>query len=115
MDFSEKRVTEIPLKELWNQKGLISAIRKGYLSEDGIKNILRKNPVKFIIANIGDPLEHIQPDKCYEFWKTEIQSHLVKDPDRSIQLENYPGEYAYLASEWSKQSGQQMILLEKLH
>jgi hypothetical protein len=115
MEPSKRAVIEIPMKEIWDQEGVIEATRDRYLSADDLKNMLKKFPVEFVIANAGDRLKSIPVYKCYEFWKSEVKSHLVSCPDEPFRLEDFPGEYAYLASEWSGEIQTPIVLLEKYH
>lgn len=40
---------------------------------------------------------------------------MVEDPDSGFQLNDFPGEYAYLASEWSGGIQTPIVLLEMHH
>ncbi len=115
MDPSQRVVVKMPLSEIWDDHGPIVAHHKRYLRADDIKAMLRLSPVQFIVANVGDPLTVIPLDQCFTFWKSEVQDHLVADPDGPIRLEKLPGEYAYLASEWSGGTSTPIVVLEKLH
>ena len=107
-------VTEIPLKEIWNKEIIVSRDRKRYIKENDIKELLRKARAQFIVANIGDNLKWIPEDDCFSFWKNEVKIHLV-DPNKNHVLEDFPGEYFYLASEWKAKSSNSVILLEMYH
>ena len=113
MEHVKRVVTEIPLKEIWNHEGAIEAIRDRYLSANALKNMLKKFPVEFVIANVGDPLKSVPISMCYDFWKSEVKAHLVSNPEESFRLEDFPEEYAYLASEWSGEIQNPIVLLEK--
>jgi ribosomal protein L19E len=114
MKFSDKKVTEIPLKNIWNNTGLFNAHRNNYLTRDEVKQLIRQGPVTFIIANIGERLIWVDPNKFYDLWKSEIKDHLVTNPDE-IDPDKYPGYYAYLTSEWTSDYNGKLILLEKFH
>ena len=94
-------VNRIPLDKLWNERGDINARRKRWLTKSGLRELLRKCRVEFYVADIGHPLRRVDVSKCYDFWKSEAEVHVVEDPDSDYQIEDFPGEYAYLASEWS--------------
>ena len=115
MEFSKRIVTEIPIKEIRGQEVTIEVTRVHYLRADDLKSMLKKHPVEFIIANIGDTLKSIPITECFEFWKSEVESHLVHDPKAPIRLEDFPGEYAYSASEWAGEISNPIVLLEKYH
>jgi hypothetical protein len=115
MNLSERVVTEIPIKEIWDKDGTIEATRDSYLSADELRDMLRKFPVEFIIANVGEHLKSIPVHMCYEYWKSEVKEHLVSAPEKPFRLEDFPGEYAYVASEWSGEIQTPIVLLEKYH
>lgn len=68
----------------------------------------------FVLADIGSKLKWIDPDNCYQFWKEEIRERLAENPDK-FYLNDFPDGYAYLASEWTSEDGEPIILLEKTH
>jgi hypothetical protein len=108
-------VTELPLSRLWDAEGDIEAIRERWLTRDSLQQILRKYPVEFIIADVGQPLRQVTVARCYEFWKSEVERHLAPDPETGFRLEDFPGLYAYCASEWSGEIMTPIVLLEKHH
>jgi hypothetical protein len=115
MKQSEKVVIEIPVKKLWNAEGEISAIRGRYLSRNEIKELLKSRPPSFVVADVGLKLEWISIKEGFQFWKEEVESHLVEDVNR-ISLAKYPDQYGYVASEWrSSQVNEPIVLLEKYH
>ncbi len=108
-------MTRIPLNTLWDEEGEVAATRTRSLSKSVLTEMLSKYPVEFYVADIGQSLRRVEVHKCYSFWKSEVKAHLVNDTDEKIILENYPGEYAYVASEWSGEIQAPIVLLEKLH
>ena len=60
-------------------------------------------------------LRRVDVTKCYDFWKSEVKAHVVNDPESGFRLDGYPGEYAYVASEWSGELQSPIVLLEKHH
>jgi hypothetical protein len=52
-------------------------------------------------------------ERRFDFWK-ETKPHIA-EPQRPIILKEFPGEIAYVASEWRGQNGQCLILLESYH
>jgi len=109
----EKIVTVMPLTEIWNSQGRIEATRERVLGLDDLKGMLSRFPVEFVVANPGHPLEWISVEKCYEFWKSEVKVHLASADQFS--LEEFPGDYAYVASEWSGELQTPVVLLEMYH
>jgi hypothetical protein len=115
MDFKLRIVTELPLKELWKDDGSACTRRIRYLTANDITELLRNSPVEFVIADVGQPLRWILPEKCYEFWKTDVRLHLAS-PENRVSLDDFPDAYCYFASEWESQVGTtKVIALEKTH
>ena len=114
MDNSIRLVTKIPLSEIWKFDQDFDSNRKYYLNEEQINNILQISKVDFIVADVGHHLHWVGADHCYDVWKNEIKNHLA-NLNEHIILENYPDNYAYLASEWTTKSLIPIILLEKIH
>ena len=108
-------VAHIPVERLCDDEGDIEAHRERWLSKSALREMLRQYPVEFFIADVGIPLRRVEIGKCYQFWKSEVEPHLVEDPNSGFRLEDYPGEYAYLASEWSGDIQAPLVLLEKHH
>ncbi len=114
MNLSQKRIIQIPILELWNDDRILELKRNRYLTRKEIVEILTKGPVEFVIANIGDKLTWIPTSKCFEIWKSDIKEHVVENPEH-IELEDYPEDYAYIASEWEGLQDRPIILLETCH
>ncbi len=114
MDISLKVVTEIPLVELWTHEGFIEARRERYLVKNELKEMLKQSPVEFVIANVGDKLTWIPVGKCYENWTSKIKAQVTNDLDR-FELEEFPSNFIYVASEWTGKIQTPIILLEKHH
>jgi hypothetical protein len=83
------------------------------MTSEEIRLLLSQTNVSFVIANIGDQLNWIDPEHCFTFWKSEVQEQIADNPDR-IDLDKFPSGYAYLASRWTSDE-YPIILLEKLH
>lgn len=113
MNFCNKIVNEIPLKQIWNYEGFIDLKRIKYINLIEIKELLNQYPVEFVIADIGKKLKWISIENCYDHWVNEIKKHIAYDYD-IINIEEYPESYAFIASIW-KNEKQSIILLEKYH
>ncbi len=50
-------VTNIPLKEIWNDEILVSRVRKRYIEENDIKELLRQGPANFIVGQHWNQFE----------------------------------------------------------
>jgi hypothetical protein len=108
-------VTRLPLERLSDDERDIEASRERFLSKEALRDILRRYPVEFVVAEVGSPLKYVEVAKCYEFWKSEVEAHIVADPESGFRLEDFRGQYAYVASEWSGQIQTPIVLLEKHH
>lgn len=111
----QRIVTKLPLNELWSDVEFIIAKRERYLNKENLRQILKNFPVEFIVADIGLKLQRISIDKCYGFWKSEVERHLIDNPEKRFNIESFPDEYAYMASEWTGEFLTPIILLEKYH
>ena len=114
MNICNKIVTYGPLQEIQLGNGMTIFERISDLTRLDLKSILRFGSVQFIVANIGDKLKIIDTENCFDFWKREVARHLA-DPFEKIDLDCYPDNYAYFASEWKGQASFPIILLEKVH
>ena len=114
-DPSMRTVNQMPLDHLWGEDGEIEATRERWLSERALCEMLQKHPVEFYVADIGHPLRRVDVAKCYDFWKSEVRTHVVDAPESGFRLDAFPGEYAYVASEWSGGLQTPIVLLEKHH
>ncbi len=104
----------MPLEFIRTDEEQIEASRERYLTLAELTEMLKLQPVAFIVADIGAPLQRIPVDKCYEFWQSEVKPHIL-NPDGKADLSNLPEEYGYLASEWSGRIEVPIVLLEKMH
>ena len=111
----KKIVTHTPLLELWDDDGPIAARRKRYLTLEDVRSMLCQYAVEFVVAEVGTPLKWIPVHKCFDFWRSEVKSHLVTNPDEGFLLEDFPNEYAYVASEWSGELQTPVVVLEMYH
>lgn len=114
LQLSQKQVVKMPMDQLWTDAELLPAIRKENLITAQVRDLLRKGPIQFVIANCGDKLVWVPINTCYDFFKSELSTHLVDNPDY-IYLDEYKGAYAYSASRWICPSFPVIVLLEKLH
>ncbi len=108
-------VIRIPLDELWDDSGPLIAERVRCLSKLDLRELVRLGAVTFYVAEGGGPLRRVEPAECFDFWKSEIEPHLVDPPEKRIYLDDYPDGYAYVASEWKTNDGTSVVLLEMYH
>jgi len=112
---STRIVTRLPLDRLWDDDGDIAAHRERYLSRALLREMLRKYAVEFYLADIGSPLRRVDVKECYKFWKSEAAANVVDEPEAGFRLEDFPGQFAYVSSEWSGEIQTPIVLLEKHH
>jgi hypothetical protein len=110
----ERIVTTIPLEFIWTDEERVEASRKRYLTPTDLTEMLKTHPVEFIVADLGAPLKRIPVAKCYEFWESEVKTHLLS-PHGKVDRSKLPDEYGYIASEWSGPMEVPIVLLEKIH
>jgi hypothetical protein len=106
-------VTRLPLNELWDDNGPLIAKRRRDLTHDDISDLLRAGPVRFVVANIPDPLRWVPSAECFQFWKSEAKAR-VGNP-AGVYLENHDDGYCYFASEWAEDNGPPIVLLSLAH
>ncbi|WP_245320307.1 hypothetical protein [Bradyrhizobium lablabi] len=111
---AEKIVTQMPLTELWNAHGPLDARRAGNLGETDIERLLRDGS-SFVVAETGQPLRWIEEGDRFAFWKAEVKCRLVAPDKDGFHLDDYPGNYCYIAAMWERVSRPPVIVLEKHH
>ena len=105
------KVTSLPLSRLITPRG--EARRVGGVGVEAIGAMLRAGPIRFVIADVGCELQWISEASAFTEWKREIRPHLA-EPDQKVFLKDFPGEYAYFASQWQDGSTP-IIVLSKAH
>jgi hypothetical protein len=99
MDPSLRRVTRLPLTELWDDSGTRAGrvIRRD-LSEDDLRQLLRCGPVQFVEIRMGERPNWLPFDERFSFWKERLQPRLTQwGPEGRIYTDELP---VYIASEW---------------
>lgn len=83
MDATRRVVTNLPLAELWDEHGaVLTAQPTRKIGAEDVKQLLRDRPeLKFVVADVGSPLEWIDAAARFSFWKAELAPHLA-DPAR---------------------------------
>ena len=112
----QRVVVSLPLTEIWDSTGPIAATRGRQLSTDDITQLLRAGPIQFVVADSG-PLRWIPTDAVYDFWKRDAKHHILP-PGHSAALEEFPGEYFYVATEWVRAAArpaEPLVVLERHH
>lgn len=104
-------ITELPLSRLTSTLG--EATHVGEVGSDSIRDLLRSGVLRFVVADVGASLRWIPESECFDFWKQEVQPHLV-EPGQRVSLDQVPGQYSYFASQWEDGSSP-IVLLSKAH
>jgi hypothetical protein len=102
------------LNELWIDEALPDVKRSSYLTRTDIKSHLKAQPVAFVVADIGQPLMWVKLSECYNFWKSNAEKQIADTPG-FIDLNDFPNNYAFIASRWTGKNHEGIILLEKIH
>ena len=114
MEPSQRVITATPMRELWDQNGPVAAHRSRDLTAADLRDLLRRGPVRFVVADPGSRPRWIPEGDCYSFWKVEVQSHLV-GPGGAARLDEFAGGYCLFAAEWSPGEGSPIVVLEMAH
>jgi hypothetical protein len=110
---NQKKISQLPVDEIWEGEALISTNRVRDLNAGDITDLLRSGAVRFVVADLGAPYNWIPDDERFDFWKDEVKPHLADT--ESASLEDFPDEYCYFASEWKSNAGESIVLLSKAH
>lgn len=73
----------------------------GQLAPEDLKRLLRAEPhgVHLWVTNVFHQVtERILPERCFRFWKSEVQPRLMEDG--FFMRELWPERRAYLAQQW---------------
>lgn len=113
MDPRDRIVTAMPISHLWTDDCDLESARIRWLNREALRELLRGEPVQFVVANVGCPLRWIPVEDRFAFWTDECLPHL-SNPEE-FQLDCFPNGMAYVASEWSATHGQHPIVLLEAH
>ena len=111
----QRIVVSTPLIAVWNDDGDLSAERIRDLGVDDIKQMLRQGTARFVVANVGSPLDWIHPDLSTDFWIKIAKHRIVQPTAVGFSLEDYPDGYCYCAALWITEDGRDIIVLETHH
>jgi hypothetical protein len=118
METSERVVATIPLAGFWQEDGVPVTERVATLAGSQIKDLLHSGPVRFVVADVGLPLQWVPSRTCFDFWKTKAKRNICSTESKA-PLDAYPGSYCFVASLWKYPSEgaatEPIILLEKRH
>jgi hypothetical protein len=103
----------IPMGELWDPDGNPAGARRRTLRGSDLAALLRQGPVRFVVAECGEPLHRVPPFLADAFWETEVQPRVVEA--EAFDQADFPGSYCYVASEWGDGRPSPLVLLEMYH
>ncbi|TKD01181.1 hypothetical protein E8A74_31775 [Polyangium fumosum] len=106
-------VTRIPVEELWTDDGVLAATRLRTLDRVAIRDLLRRGPVRFVVADVGHDLRWIPPAERFDFWKRDGEIHFALT--KEVHLDDLPDGMAYLASEWTVAGDEAPVLLLEVY
>lgn len=109
-----KSLARLPLDRLTDDDGVFGT-RLCDLTFDELEAIMRDGPVRLAIASLGARLRWIANVDLPAFWQTVLPNIVRDDEEAGLQLDDYPGHFAYAASEWCGRSGERIVLLELYH
>jgi hypothetical protein len=110
---SEHVVTQIPLPELWNDRGPVQATRGARLGEADVARMISEVGATFAVAEVGRSLFWVPGHERFLFWKREAKGRVAKADEEPVKPSDYPGAYCYVASEWKLDGGTSLVVLEK--
>lgn len=112
LKFSDRLVLQTPIVRLWDDYGEIAATRSRSLDIYSLKELLRREPIRFVRANPGLPLEWFPVHESFDLWKSDVASKLKTEREQ----EGANRELTYHASEWVTLNGEPtIVLLEVSH
>jgi hypothetical protein len=103
----------MPLDRLWTDDGDLSATHGGRLDREGIRELLKADPISFVVASVGHRLRWIPTAERFEFWKSDGAVHLA-DAEH-FDLDDFPDGMAYVASKWVTTGNERLIVLLEIH
>ncbi len=107
----KKIVISAPLHELWDSSGPVDGQLAECLDECDIKGLL-EGGATFVVADVGHPFQWISPQKRLWFFEHEVKPRLWRE---GLMLEDYPGQYSYVARKWLSPSRGVIIVLDVHH
>jgi hypothetical protein len=115
VDPQTRIIVRIPLDELWMPDGRTAAVRLRALGRQQITGLLRGGTLQFVRADVGHPLEWIDPAERFRFWKSEVSERVMDPAARRFAPGDYRGGFCYVASEWRAEGHPPIVLLERHH
>ncbi len=115
VDPAQHIVTSLPIQEVWGPEGRLALRRGEELDRSAVEVLLRRDPVQFVVANIGSPLEWVPLAKSRQFWRGDAAERLL-GPKETGRLDDFAGSYYYRAQSWLDEEGSvALVVLEMNH
>jgi hypothetical protein len=119
MNSHQRLVTQIPLWELWTDRGPLAVTRIRSLAMSDLAVALHAGPLlgpaRFVIADIGKPLQWLDSFQKLAFLHDEATGRIVDPSAADVRLADFPGEYCFAVSEWRDDSSAPIYLFERYH
>lgn len=116
-----KRLCRTPLEELWNDNEVLEARKLNYVTSGHIREIMRREPVIFVVASAGYKLEWYEGNEAFSLW-SKAKNHICDNLGEGCSLDDFEGGYFYFAVEWrlmeasqTVEASQAVIVLEHHH
>lgn len=90
------------------------AVEKRDLTTADVEDLVRQGRLRFVVADVGHPLQAIPLENCYDFWTRDAVRHIC-DRLEGCSLDDFADDYFYVASEWDDGSAAPLILMVKYH
>jgi hypothetical protein len=119
MDYRQRVVLQIPLQELWTERGPLQAVRQRRLSQPDLAVAFGSGPMlapaRLVVADVGLPLRWLDTAEVIPFWRKQAQGRIVDPATNGFRLEDFPGEFCFIASEWREPNSVAPIYLFEHH
>jgi len=108
-------VSSLPLEEVWSSDGVLPLHRGEDLDRSAVEVLLRRDPVQFLVADVGYPLEWVPLGDSRKFWRRDAAERLL-GPKETGRLDDFTESYYYRAQAWTDDGGDvALVVLEKNH
>jgi hypothetical protein len=116
MDPKLRRVTQLPLRELWDDEGAIPARKGRILSDSDVRDYLRRDEGPLVVALFGTKVRWLFGDERFDEWKSELRERLVAPADavHGYYEDDFP-DGSYIAYEWTLDDGRRIVAFEGAH
>jgi len=106
-------VTELPIAEVWGVEGALPLHRGEDLDRSAVEQLLRKDDVQFVVAEVGSDLEWVPLAKSRSFWRGDAAERLI-GPKETGRTDDFADSYFYRAQAWLDDDGAvAVVVLEK--